>query len=120
MKSKLDILVNQMYRFLLWLSIVFLWVSICLAIGMATSGCNGYYGKQIQGKIEVCDPNGKVVTVYKIETSQPMKLNIERDDVTIASDSRVKGLVESLTMDLGLHKSTSTGSYPDPYGIYGE
>lgn len=66
------------------------------------------------GKVLVRDSEGNLLKQYEITLDRPMQMSVTDGEVVIEGDSRCKGLIESLSMSLGLYKSD--GGYGYEYG----
>lgn len=67
------------------------------------------------GRIYVRNSEGQITKWYEVELDRPMLLKMENEDTIIEVDSRTKGIIESLTMTLGLSKSSGGSGYYDEY-----
>lgn len=63
------------------------------------------------GKVLVRDEKGNILKQYEIVLDRPMQMSITDGDIIIEGDSRGKGIIESLSMSLGLYKGDSSGGY---------
>ncbi len=67
------------------------------------------------GKVIVRDPEGNVLKQYELVLDRPMQMSVTDGEVVIEGDSRCKGLIESLSMSLGLYKSDGGYDYGYDY-----
>jgi hypothetical protein len=92
-------------------------IALMLLIAFLLISAAGCLDGSHTGKIYIRKGNGKILKYYEVELDRPMAMSVTTEDGTIVEvDSRTTGLIESLSMNLGLSKIDGV----DPTGYYGE